>query len=174
MIEITPAYLASQGLSETFPQRFWKKVNKNGPVPKHRPDLGACWVWTGGTNEHGYGIIGRAGTGFIKAHRGAWIIEYGPIPEGRLVLHHCDNPPCVRAAHLFLGNHAANGRDAASKNRTPQGEKHWNCLLTEAQVIELRAQYVKWTKNHEELAARYGISVINLRHILYKRSWKHI
>lgn len=173
-IEITPAYLSSQGLSETFPQRFWAKVNKNGPVPKHRPELGPCWVWTGGTNEHGYGIIGRAGTGVIKAHRAAWILEFGAIPEGVDILHCCDNPPCVRGDHLFSGDAKINGQDAAHKHRTRQGEHHWNCVLTETQVLEIRAQHVKWTKNHAELAARYGISVVNLQHILYRRSWKHI
>lgn len=176
MIEITPAYLASQGLSQTFPERFWAKVNKNGPVPKHRPELGPCWVWTGGTNEHGYGLIwkgGRRGL-FIKAHRAAWILRRGPIPEAVDILHHCDNTSCVRDKHLFSGDAKINGQDAAKKHRTPQGERHWNCVLTEEQVREIRAQHVKWAKNHVALAKRYGVSVINIQHVLYRRSWKHI
>jgi len=67
-----------------------------------------------------------------------------------------------------------NGQDAARKHRTKQGEQHWNAKLTASQVVEMRNLYVKWAKNHKQLAARYGISVINLQHILYRRSWRHI
>jgi hypothetical protein len=97
-------------------ERFWEKVNKNGPII--RPELGPCWLWTGSLNESGYGQI------FVQwperprgAHRISWEIHFGPIPEGQHVLHHCDNPPCVRDSHLFLGDQGDNNRDALKKGR---------------------------------------------------------
>ena len=66
--------------------RFWSKVDKNGPVPAHCPELGPCWVWTG-EKRKGYGrlkIDGHART----AHVEAWKQWRGPVPEGHGVLHH--------------------------------------------------------------------------------------
>jgi hypothetical protein len=105
----------------TLEQRFWAKVNKAGPIPAHRPELGPCWVWTGAT-WNGYGVLG--GRGPNRAHRVAYELLVGPIPEGIKACHHCDNRPCVKAiadrfgpAHLFLGTHADNMADMIIKNR---------------------------------------------------------
>lgn len=115
--------------------RFWAKVDRNGPVPSHRPELGQCWVWTASTTKLGYGqITVGPPRRSRKAHQIAWEIANGPIPEGLWVLHHCDNPPCVRSDHLFLGDVVANSRDMWAKGRSnfqlrPQdrqsGERHW-------------------------------------------------
>lgn len=86
--------------------RFWSKVQM-GP---------SCWVWEGARNRGGYGTF-RRGSVVIKAHRAAWEFCYGPIPEGLCVLHKCDNPPCVRPDHLFLGTVADNAQDRVAKGR---------------------------------------------------------
>jgi len=84
---------------------FWSKVNKHGPRAGR---LGRCWVWTGTRDIGGYGrLAGRL------AHRVAW----GDVPDGLCVLHRCDNPPCVRRSHLFLGTRLDNAIDAKSKGR---------------------------------------------------------
>jgi HNH endonuclease len=165
MIEITAEYLASQGLSETFFHRFWKKVTKQGE----------CWVWIGGKNENGYGVIGRGrdGWGLIKAHRASWVLHNGPIPDGLCVLHHCDNPPCVRPDHLFLGDHVDNGQDASAKGRMHQGNDHWNIKISDEQVTELRFLYKRHSKNQKMLAEKFGISVFTLRRICYGTTRKH-
>lgn len=103
-------------------ERFFAFVNRDGPIPEHRPELGKCHVWTGATDSKGYGQIGSGsqvdGTrGHVAAHRQAWEFEHGPVPEGLSVLHHCDNPPCVRGSHLFVGTHLDNMSDMVSKGR---------------------------------------------------------
>ena len=97
-------------------ERFWAKV----------PTLGVgCWEWAGGRdNDEGYGRIreGRGGSPFLLTHRVAWELTQGPIPDGLMVLHKCDNPPCVRPDHLFLGTNTDNMRDASAKGRMQHGE----------------------------------------------------
>lgn len=97
-------------------ERFWEKVDRDGPVS--REELGRCWIWTAARNVHGYGKIGVPGSVIVGAHRVAWGLERGPIPAGLWVLHRCDNPPCVRIDHLFLGTALDNNRDSASKGRS--------------------------------------------------------
>ena len=79
-------------------RRFWAKVDKNGPVPAHRPDLGPCWVWTGYTDKSGYGQFGTKGKGTSLPHRIAYQYLVGPIPKGLHLDHLCRNRACVNAA----------------------------------------------------------------------------
>ena len=86
-------------------ERFWVKVDKNGPVPGHRPDLGPCWVWTGGKMTSGYGTFypgGGRGTPQVGAHRFAYEMLREPIPEGMEIDHVCRNKLCVNAANGHL------------------------------------------------------------------------
>ena len=95
---------------------FWSFVNRNGPIPVHVPEIGPCWLWTGTPDDHGYGrfcLNGRQ----VGAHRVSWILTNGLIPEGQHVLHHCDNPPCVRPEHLWLGTALDNAHDRQAKGR---------------------------------------------------------
>jgi len=78
-----------------------------------------CWLWMGATNEHGYGLIGRGrrGQGNEKAHRTAYRLYRGDIPEGKIVLHKCGNPNCVNPWHLEHGTHKENTADMMSMGR---------------------------------------------------------
>jgi hypothetical protein len=99
-------------------KRFWAKVKKDGPIPSHVPELGPCWVWIGSPDKHGYGLLFVAFPHrYVPAHRVSYELNVGPIPEGLFVLHRCDNPPCVRPDHLFLGTKSDNSRDMHQKGR---------------------------------------------------------
>ena len=89
-------------------ERFWEKVQKTD----------GCWLWTGATIAAGYGelAVGQPRKP-LRAHRLSWEMHHGPIPEGLLVLHHCDVRNCVRPEHLFLGTHQDNMADAYAKGR---------------------------------------------------------
>lgn len=85
---------------------FWKNVDTSGE----------CWHWLGRIGAYGYGILWYEGRVWI-ASRIAYELQIGPVPSNLLVCHHCDNPPCVRGSHLFLGTQADNMRDMVEKER---------------------------------------------------------
>lgn len=85
--------------------RFWAKVNKDGPVPEYAPNLGPCWLWTAHVGKHGYGEIGSGGKGgkTLLAHRVSYELANGPLPEGERdhhIDHLCRVTSCVNPAHL--------------------------------------------------------------------------
>jgi len=116
MAGIPVRFLSGHNNRRPIAERFWAKVQK------YEGD--ACWIWNGCHYRHGYGQTSIDGK-HLLAHRVAWALEHGPIPEGLHVLHKCDNPPCVRHHHLFLGTRSDNMRDCVQKGRHPKPpEKH--------------------------------------------------
>jgi hypothetical protein len=106
MSEVIPMRRAAADSAAT--PKFWPKVNKDGPIPAARPDLGPCWLWLAATNgSNGYGIF-RGGQGrdkfgskrWILAHRFAYEILAGPIPQGLHIDHLCFNRLCVNPKHM--------------------------------------------------------------------------
>lgn len=88
--------------------RFWSYVLKTS----------GCWEWKGATDGHGYGQISRgAEQSPYKAYRLSYEMFHGPIPEGLLVRHKCDNPICVNPDHLEVGTQKDNMQDASRRGR---------------------------------------------------------
>lgn len=93
------------GKAQPWPERFWKHVNKNGPVSASRPDLGACWVWTGYVSKKGYSrshVAGSMPGKFVSdyVHRISYKLTKGSIPPGLDIDHLCEVKHCVRPEHL--------------------------------------------------------------------------
>lgn len=136
---------------------------------------GECIVYTAGNPQRGgYGQIHVDGR-MRAAHRVAWELANGPIPEGMVVCHRCDNPPCIRLDHLFLGTMADNNRDRDEKgrDRPPRGSKNGNAKLTEYQVAEIKV-HIGAGQSTYALAARYGVSQGVIWGIRAGRGWKHV
>lgn len=84
--------------------RFWAKVDKNGPLPKNRPELGRCWMWTASCNWGGYGQFVVSNVKKPMVVRGAHIVAYnllvGEVPDGKELDHLCRTRRCVNPGHL--------------------------------------------------------------------------
>jgi hypothetical protein len=143
--------------------RFWAKVQKRG--------VDDCWVWTGNlTEKNGYGRLRVSGQ-MVCAHRVSWELHNGLIPEGLLVLHKCDNPPCCNPAHLFLGTHKDNSMDAIAKSRHAHGERAGTAVLTADQVREIRTLYSTKQANQPELAVMFNQNTGNISRIIRREMW---
>lgn len=125
-------------VSRSYCRLHYERVRRIGSTElRSRPDArerfesrllettSGCLEWTGSRNADGYGSATR-GRSSALAHRLAWELAYGPIPQGRLVCHRCDNPPCCNPEHLFLGTQSDNMRDMAAKGRS-SGQKVTHC-----------------------------------------------
>lgn len=142
---------------------------------------GECWEFTGWRDSLGYGRIGhgkgrgRSTTPVMLAHRAAWEVANGPIPDGMLVCHKCDNPPCCNPAHLFLGTSRDNAMDMRRKHRgyDSSGTNNNRTRLTEDQVRELRAiPYYRglFTQKAREL----GVTPAAIRFAYRGINWKYL
>lgn len=147
--------------------RFWAKVDKRGPVE--------CWVWTGATNEHGYGVLhaeGRRNGGTLKAHRVAVALD-GRNLDGLCVLHECDNPPCINPAHLRVGTKADNTRDMLSKHRGLVGRRNGQAKLNETEAAEIRRRR-NAGEPRKRLAAEFDVSGATITRIANREGWRHV
>ena len=148
---------AAKRARERLAERFWSHVLC---ITGTR-----CWEWQG-SRVWGYGQLSTVGGGSpLKASRVAWELEHGPIPDGLLVCHRCDNPPCVNPSHLFLGTDADNMRDMITKGRA-----HHPYTISHDQLVEIRARYLAGGVSQQELAAEYGVQHQQIsRIVLYQR-----
>ncbi len=164
--------------------RFWEKV---GDGPFLRPDLGPCREWKAGRNRQGYGSFEHWLSDkwmSVPAHRVAWELAYGPIPDGLVVCHHCDNPPCCQPMHLFLGTVAINNadRDAKGRNRLVQptheqrarGERTGAAKLTELAVREIRQRYAAGGVSQQSLADEYRLGQSQVSRVIRRTTWAHV
>ena len=156
----------SKPIPAVDPSKFW-----------HRVALGKisdCWLWLGGL-QHEYGRLRYRGRSYA-AHRVAWRLTYGPIPEYFGICHHCDVPRCCNPTHLFLGTSAENQRDARAKGRPTgngPGEKNGRAKLTDADIREIRAGYRRGA-SMVALMRRYGIGRVHIWAIANRRMWRHV
>ncbi len=150
--------------SLTLEQRFWAAVGKSD----------GCWTWHGSKTAAGYGTLGSRET-HVYAHRYSYALVHGPIPSGLHILHHCDNPPCVNPAHLFLGTHQDNMRDMRDKGRNyaAAGEAHPRAKITENDVIDMRSLWALGALMRD-LAAEYGLDDSTVFDIVRGNSWKRV
>ena len=162
-----------------FEQRFWNKVNKDGPTMSHMDSC--CWIWIGRQlkTKFNYGyfdvFVSTNKSISVYAHRISWeLANNQPVPKKLYVLHKCDNPPCVNPAHLFLGTYKDNSDDMIAKGRDNhvKGENHGCAKLTWLQVDKIRDRYASSDITQKQLSKEYNVSEATIRRIIVKKIWK--
>jgi hypothetical protein len=158
--------------------RFWTYVDKNGPKIPHMETN--CWAWIGGVRGEGYGGYWNGKTNVI-APRYSYELTYGPITEGNLICHKCDNPKCVRPDHLFEGTPGDNSRDRTQKGRQrggpERGSRHHSAKLNEDKVLEIRRIWDNTPNKvglHEKIGKSFGVSAGTISGIVKRVTWIHI
>lgn len=139
-------------------ERFWEKVDRSGGDD-------ACWIWTGAIISTGYGSIRIDGRGKLS-HRISWELVNGSIPQNKLVLHKCDNPPCVNPEHLFIGTYLDNVVDMYAKRRG-------RAKLTEEKVKEIRRRRAGG-ESRVVLSREYGVTHAAIYLIDTGKNWAHV
>lgn len=175
--DLHPPRQPLQGLSPE--ERFWHHVTKTNE----------CWEWTGVRKDNGRGLLygvfrtydGPKDKGGRQryAHRYSWELHNGPIPNGLLVCHHCDNPPCVRPDHLFLGTAVDNNRDMNEKGRhgstkgisTNRGANNPNASLDETLVRFIRRRYYSEGQSQKRIARELGCTAGTVQSVIEGKTW---
>lgn len=151
-------------VSDKIHARFWAKVEL-GPE---------CWNWTGAMRaKDNYGAF-TVGRKTFSAPRFAWEMSNGPIPEGLLMMHSCDNRRCVRPSHLEPGTQSQNLKDCVARGRhtPPKGEKNGMSRLTAETVAAIRAEYDGKRGSMTRLSKKYGVGVPSVHNIIRRKQWK--
>lgn len=146
--------------------RFWSKVDKDGPIPAHAPELGPCWVWTAAVGPHGYGMFRIGGT-MRRAHRVAYGLGHGVDPSEAGVLHRCDNTACVRPTHLFLGDQLANHQDRIAKGRGRIA------VADSGVALDILARGGRG-ETDVQIARSIGVKRGAVRCVLLRETWRHV
>lgn len=178
---------------KTLEERFWSKVDVRGPTE--------CWPWLAGQFPGGYGVFqarspktGKSNA--RKAHRVAYEIAHGGVPDGKYICHTCDNPPCVNPAHLYAGTALDNMRDqvvrgvrsvhnmwpkhrakflaAIERRKAERGYAGMRTRgLTEEQVRDIRRR-VSSGETQADVARSTGITKLTINRIVNKKTWRHV
>jgi hypothetical protein len=144
----------------SLPDRFWAKVLKETTE--------ACWLWQGPKDKDGYGHFAITHRRQMPAHRVAYILVHGPIPDDIKVCHDCpdgDNPACVNPAHLWLGTQGQNVQDSILKGRRRLPS---NTKLTDADLPEICRLYKPYRYGQVQLARHFGVSQCTMQRFLQK------
>ena len=153
--------MVKRDLKERFDEK-WEPVPESG-----------CWLWTHSLDNHGYGRINHNAIPKM-AHRVSYELYRGEIPKGMEVCHSCDMPSCVNPNHLFVGTHADNMDDMATKKRSPPtahiGEINGMAKLTDADIITIRNS----TETQVTLAEKHGVHQGTISRIKLRKSWSHV
>lgn len=137
------------------------------------PNTG-CLLWMDALFTSGYGCVREKNYGRRRgAHQVMYELIHGPIPSNHVVMHRCDNRPCINPAHLTSGTHDANMRDMVEKGRSARGGRSGSAKLSAEDVINIRHAR-EAGEPLATIAKRFGVGVANVGHICSRRNWRHV
>lgn len=139
-------------------------------------NAGGCWEFGGSLFDSGYGQI-RFNGKKQKAHRVAWQVWRGNIPDRMCICHICDNPKCINPAHLFLGTHLDNAEDKVNKGRSTKGmlvgENNPGAKLTAQEVATIKRRVLAGERQ-DALAKEFAVSQGEISNIKCGVVWAEV
>jgi len=130
-----------------------------------------CWEYQRCSKRDKYGLIEIEGR-LHRAHRVSYSLFNGKIPDGMMVLHRCDNPPCINPKHLFVGNNSDNMADKISKGRQSKGEGRPLSKFKDKDVRQIRSLVEHFSLKY--IAIIFDVNPSTISRIVAKKTWKHI
>lgn len=133
-----------------------------------------CLNWKGFKNAWGYPRITYKKKTYL-GNRLIWELNFGKIPEGKIICHTCDNPGCLEIKHLYLGTFKDNIQDCILRNRHkfPRGSESPNAKLKENEVKEIR-KLMSQGATIRYISKKYNIGITTVFRIKHNISWKHV
>jgi hypothetical protein len=144
-----------------------QRANVLAGIDKRGPD--ECWEWRRYKDADGYGRTSVNRKTFVVT-RLMYYLATGKQPDSMMVCHTCDMPGCCNPAHLFLGTARDNKLDCMAKRRHQRGESHNKAVLTDKDVLAIRAS----DKLTRELAAEYRVCISTINLVRSGRGWPHV
>jgi hypothetical protein len=146
-------------------KKFWDKVHVGSPEQ--------CWPAKGTPEKSGYVHVKVDGRAYY-AHRFAYFIAVGDIPDGHVVRHRCNNSVCCNPAHLLSGTQAQNNADTRASGHAKIGSAHHWAKMTETKVVEALFAHYTEGRSIKDLAEAYDLDYSTMWAILTGRQWKHV
>lgn len=147
---------------------FWSRLDKSGE----------CWLWRGAHVPAGYGKLYFRGSNWY-AHRLAYTLANGDIPDRMHVCHTCDNPPCCNPAHLWVGTAQDNMQDRERKGRGVRSQALRESLswiarkLTPEQAVQIRLRYAAGNISFEQLGSEYGVHRNTIKSVVHGYTFRY-
>lgn len=151
-------------------EKFWERVDADQPEDQ-------CWLWKSFTDPNGYGQLrwkeGKTAR-YEAAHRFSYKLHNPGVDiAGQILLHSCDNPPCVNPKHVRPGTYDDNVKDAMAKGRHIRGTRVATCKLSEPEVLEIISLY-KSGLSKIQLSEKFSVSRTTISKILSGKQWSYL
>ncbi len=141
-------------------EQFWASLDRTAD----------CWFWTGKRQWRGYGLLWFCRRDW-RAHRLAYTLAVGEIPDGLYVLHACDNRLCCNPEHLYVGDHTQNMDDMLARGRSAAGERHQAAKLRAADIPHIRTLRESGLST-SQLAPMFGVHQRTIQRIVERKLWQ--
>lgn len=157
-----------------MPQGYYPRPSLRERIQKYSEvQPTGCVHWTRFRDKNGYGLV-QVDNRSRRVIRVVWELEHGPIPDGMIICHHCDDPPCINLDHLYLGTHSQNNADMVRRGRCARhkGESNPCAKVTEKIVLRIRAEAQHTPQ--KDLCKTYGLSPGTVSMIVNRKRWTHL
>lgn len=150
-----------------------KLISADDILDWSRPGRGGCWIWQGSRHNDGYAAWNVGGRQ-VKVHRASYLLNVGPIPKKRFIVHTCNNKHCVNPDHLELVTFKGLYQHNLTKGNVARGERNGFSTLTAAKVRRIRRLAESGKYTHRQIGVMMGCHQSNISRIVSGLYWGHI